>query len=113
MVSSESSVSLPVCMLAKSRLGDFTTDCAERLRRANILTAEERAYLTKAEVEGERERRRIMEVLDGSKPVVLQGVLNSAPGRECEFVRWLIHHRFPPIRALAQARVQDVCSSTF
>ena len=110
--SGEKEVAISVCLLTKSRLGGFV-DCTPRLRRDYKLSAEEERMVAKADDEGEREIARMTKMLDGNRPIVLEGLLNSAPGGACEVVRWQLNHVVGSIRLLARARVEEVCRTGF
>jgi hypothetical protein len=82
------------CVVLTAQFGRFV-DCADRLRRA--------------EVEGDIHLESIGKTLRGTGPVIVQGLLNSALGGGCEFVRFQLQHRLEWVRELAKARVRGAC----
>jgi hypothetical protein len=79
------------------------------LRRAGGLSPELLGALGRAEVEGDIHLESIGKALRGTGPVIVQGLLNSAPGGGCEFVRFQSQHRLGWVRELAKARVRGAC----
>jgi hypothetical protein len=96
------------CVILTVQFGRLV-DCADRLRRAGGLSPELLGALGRAEVEGDIHLESIGKTLRGTGPVIVQGLLNSAPGGGCEFVRFQLQHRLGWVRELAKARVRGAC----
>jgi len=96
------------CMVLTAQFGRFV-DCVARLRRAGGLSPELLGALERAEVEGDIHLESIGKTLRGTGPVIVQGLLNSAPGGGCEFVRFQLRHRLGWVQELAKARVRGAC----
>ncbi len=96
------------CVILTAQFGR-SVDCAARLRRAGGLSPELLGALERAEVEGDIHLESIGKTLRGTGPMIVQGLLNSAPGGGCEFVRFQVQHRLGWVRELAKARVRGAC----
>lgn len=96
------------CVVLTAQFGRFV-DCADRLRRTGGLSPELLGALVRAEVEGDIHLESIGKTLRGTGPVIVQGLLNSAAGGGCEFVRFQLQHQLGWVRELAKARERGAC----
>jgi hypothetical protein len=107
-LSADPAVAAGGCVVLTAQFGRFV-DCAAPLRRAGGLSTELLGALGRAEVEGDIHLESIGKTLRGTGPVNVQGLLNSAPGGGCEFVRLQLQHRLGWVRELAKARERGAC----